>query len=240
MVARGARSLTVTTGQAAANARLVGGPLRLCGWSFNTGPSSQTEFTPANPPAAQADTTVFTVTAGQQAQPVSLTFTLTTDATVGNRLVRVEIRDSGGNVVERIPCLTADPASTAGTISVYLGASGVGGAAGSTTAAMPNTVMQAGWTIHIVESGTIGAADQISAIVGIVVNVPNGAAATIFDGGQAIGFTAVLAGGIDSQPLMDYGIEVATQLSVQATAGSISGVLWYLLESDLTDYDSRA
>lgn len=231
----GARPVTVTTAQAAANSRLVGGPLRLCGWSFTSGQASTTELSPANPAAGATDVLVFTVPAGQTALLNSLTFTLVTDATVGNRVVRVEIRDGSGNVITRIPCLTADPASTTSNVSVFLGSAGTGTASGSTTAALPNLVMQAGWTVHITETGTVGAADQFSAIFGEVINEPNGAAATIFDGSQAIGFTAIPAGGTDTQPLLDYGVEVQTTISVSATLGTISGVLWILLESDIDD-----
>jgi hypothetical protein len=93
--------------------------------------------------------------------------------------------------------------------------------------------MQAGWTVHIVESGTVGAADQVSAIVGMVTLTANGAAATILDGSQPIAYSAIVAGGTDAQITLDYGVEVETHISVQATLGVINGVIWYLLEEDV-------
>ena len=230
---RGARSLTVTAAQATANSRLLGGPLRLLGWSFTSAQSGQAEFTPGNPPAAQLDTTVYTVAAGQTATLTALTFLFATDATVGNRTCRVEIRDGSGNVVERIAGVTNDPASTGGVISMYIGASGIGGASGSVNAALPQMVMQAGWTVHIVEAGTVGVADQISAIVGTVSVTANAATGTIFDGSQPVGYIGLVTTATDTEIPGTEGVQIETHLSVQVTAGSINGVIWYLLESDM-------
>lgn len=207
----------------------------MCGWSFTSGQSAETEISPANPAAGAADFTVFTVPAGQAVTLESLTFTFVTDATAGNRVVRIEIRDGAGNVVTRIPCLSADPASTTSLVTAFIGSAGTGGASGGTTAALPNMQMLAGWSVHVTVTGTVGVGDQISATFGAIVTGASGAFATIFDGGQAIGFSAIPAGGTDTQPLLDYGIKVETHVSVQATAGTINGVLWYLLESDLAD-----
>jgi len=231
----GARSLTVTAGQATANSRLLGGPLRLCGWSFASAVPGQSEFTPGNPPAAQLDTTVYTVPAGQVVQLTALSFLFTTDATVGNRTCRVEIRDGSGNVAERIAGVTNDPASTGGVISMYLGSSGQGGASGSVNAALPNIVMQPAWSVHIVEAGTVGVADQISAIVGTLTITSDPSEATIFDGGQPIGYTSLVSGGTDTQVLPGDGVQIDTHVSVQTTQGTVNGVLWYWLQSDLDD-----
>lgn len=229
----GARPLTVTAAQASANARLLGGPLRLLGWSFTSGAALSTEFTPANPAAGTADATVFTVAAGVSQILNVLSFTFVTDATVGNRVVRIEIRDGTGNVVARQTCLTADPASTTSQVSAFISSTGTGGASGVVNVPLPSTTMQAGWTVHITVTGTVGAADQISAITGEVISPAVASAANILDGGQIVGVSALPAGGIDTQPLLDSGVEIATSISVQATVGTLSGVLWYILPDDI-------
>jgi hypothetical protein len=65
--------------------------------------------------------------------------------------------------------------------------------------------------------------------VKIVATPVSNSTATVFDGGQAVGFASIDAGGADTHWFTGYGVEVLTELSVQTTLGTVQGVLWYEL-----------
>lgn len=212
---------------------MLGGPIRLCGWSFTSAIVVSAESTPANPGAGTADATVFTAPTGQTTTLAALFFHFLTDATVGNRVVRIEIRDGAGNVVSRITALTAVPASTGSDVSAFIGSTFAGAASGQSSVPLPSAPMLGGWTVHITVTGTVGAADQISAIAVLTTGSQSGGIASIRDGGQLAGTIAIGAGGADTHDTGGEGILIGTELSVLATQGAMSGVLWYYIESDV-------
>jgi len=57
--------------------------------------------------------------------------------------------------------------------------------------------------------------------------------ATILDGSQPVGFISMAAGLADTEPMPQPGVDITNSLHVQTTRGTISGVLWYYLASDL-------
>jgi hypothetical protein len=132
-----------------------------------------TDLQVANPAPATANVLVYTVPAGQTVNLDSLTFIYTSDATVGNRAVTVNITDAAGNLVARSPAFSAIPASTVNTYSGWIGNSLTGAATGNSYGPLPNIPLQSGWQVRIVTTGTIGAADQISAIT-LSVNTTTG------------------------------------------------------------------
>jgi hypothetical protein len=67
----------------------------------------------------------------------------------------------------------------------------------------------------------------------IVVTQINNASGQIFDGGLAVANYAVTPGGVDTRWLDRDGIDVQTQLSVVANLGTVTGILYVYLDSDL-------
>lgn len=127
-------------------------------------------FTVGNPAAGTADVLAYTATS-----PVTLTsliFQYVTDATVANRIVRIQYRDAAGNTIVQVSGLTADPASTTSQVSAFIGSSNNGGASGNVITSLPNIVLQPGWTVHLIVING-GAGDQFSGIEGTTSGSPS-------------------------------------------------------------------
>src|SRR5215469_12334761 len=128
-----------------------------------TGPPTvaSSETLVSNPAAGASSVVVFTATVPTQLDTVS--FQYVSDATVGNRTVRIQIQDATGNILAQVAGLTTLPASSTGNVYAFIGATNNGGASGTQVTALPNNfILQPGWKVLITATGTIGAADQIS------------------------------------------------------------------------------
>lgn len=190
--------------------------MRLCGWSANGG--AGTTDTPVSGTAAApgAGANVATVSLGNGTYTVEWTLELT--GTPGAADV--------DNVQALIGATPVAFSSNLGAVGVYqqeeFGITVTGGTL-------------------VLSFRAIGAAAAGSNYKIIATVIPtSGATATVFDGGQPIAYMNVTADGNDTNWLDDYGIAVLTELSVLATSGTVSGVLWYRMvyDDDPPSHDS--
>lgn len=210
----GARTLTVTIAQAQAGTRLLGGPLRLCGWSFTgTGAASGLAVDQSvNAPAAGATIASLALPNGDYQVQWTLELTGTPGAAdVDN--VQLSI---GATVVATSTNLGAVGDYQQEEASVFVS----GG---------PLTLA---W--KAIGAAALGSVYKVQATI-----VPlNQQAGTIFDGSQPVAYLGMSVQGTDDNWMDDYGVAIDTEVSVKATLGSIQGVLWYYLDGDLDDMDT--
>lgn len=201
----GARPLTVTAAQALNGTRLLGGPVRLCGWSFNNGlaAASQPVTGTANAPAAGA--TIASVSLGNGSYLIEWTVELTGTPGVADvdnvqLLVGASVIADSSNLgaVGDYPQEEATGVVTFGPLTVAAKAIG---------AATAGSVYKVIMTITPLTLST----------------------GTIKDGGQQLGFISLPAGGNQTVWLSDIGIECRTELSVQTNLGTLNGVLYYTM-----------
>lgn len=213
MGTRGARSLTVTAAQATANSRLLGGPLVLCGWSLNDGTATQEGFVDQSAAAPGAGATIASLSLPNGVWQIEWTFELGGAAAAAD----------ADNVSLNIGATQIDQSANAGAAGTYgpfhTQATVTGG---------PLTLA----------AKAIGAATAATTYRVRITATPLGTSqATIFDGSQPVAFSAIPQALVDTQTLNDNGVAIGTHISVQATQGQVSGVLWFYLLSDLEDPD---
>jgi hypothetical protein len=210
----GARVLTFTTGQAQSGARLVGGPVRLCGWSANGGAGTTDTPVTGNVTAPAAGATISSVSLGNGTYTVEWTIELTGTPGAGDvdnvqLLIGATVVADSSNlgVVGDYPQANADINVTGGPL--VLAAKAIG-------------------------AGTAGATYKVTMTV-----IPTSSStATILDGGQAVGYINVGPTGSQTVWFDHGGVAVQTELDVLATAGTVSGVLYYdMLYGD--DWDNE-
>lgn len=132
--------------------------------------SSQTELLPSSPAAATDFT--YTNNSGSPQSLQALRWTFTSDATVGNRSLSVQIKDAAGNVLGQAANLTSVTATSTLITALAVGMSNIwNNASGTSTGALPAVNIPVNGTVVIHISGTVGAADQISG-VSMVFNTP--------------------------------------------------------------------
>lgn len=199
----GAKGVTLTAAQSVAGARLVGGPVILRGWSLNDGVQSggQTVDQSATAPAAGA--TIASISLANGTYQVAWTLELTGTPGAGD----------------------------ADNVQVFIGATQV---ATSANAGAVGTYPQEETQVTVVSgpltlafkangAGTVGAVYKIEANITPI----NDSTATVFDGGQAVGFVDMDNGGGQNVWFGEPGVAVDTELRVQTTLGTVQGVVYY-------------
>ncbi len=204
----GCRILPVSAVAASAGQRLLGGPLLICGWSFNDGAATQ---------GLSATGTVNTPGAGATITTIAL--------------------PSGDYTVQWTVELQGTPgAADINNVGLYLGASleatSVNLGADGNYAQAPADISVQGGPLTLTAKA-IGAATAGAIYIVNFTIIPTGQSmATIFNGGMAAGFVGIAQGGVDTQWFDDEGIAIDTDISVQTNTGVISGVIYYRTERD--------
>ena len=187
---------------------LVGGPLRLLGWSYNdgTGTNDLTATGTVNAPAAGATIATLSLPNGEY----TLSWTVELTGTPGAADV--------DNIALFLGATQVATSVNAGAVGNYAQAQISGGVTGGPLAL----------TAKAIGNAAVGSIYRVDLTV-----VPlTGGAATILDGAASVlAFLDVVPGSAATESLSD-GLEVQTSLSVLTTQGVISAVLYYLLESD--------
>lgn len=199
----GARSLTVPASQSIAGSNLVGGPVRLKGWSLIDGTADVDLFVrnSANAPGAGA-------TIASLALPA------------GDCLIEWELELTGTPGVGDIDNVQLSIGPTAIARSVNLGAVG-NYPQNNAECGVPS----GGLTLT---ATAIGAATAGSVYAVNITAIPQGQSqAKILDGGQPVGFPSMGEGRADTIWLGEEGVAIRTGLSVLSTQGVVTGVLWY-------------
>lgn len=206
---KGARSLTVTANNALANKSLLGGPLRLCGWSTVDGAVAQGLTVDQSAAAPAAGATIASISLPNGEYVVSWTLEITGTPGAGD--------------VDNVQMLIG---ATVVATSVNLGAVG--------NYAQEEQNVQVTFGPLTLAFKAIGAATagSVYKVEANIVSIGN-AAATILDGSQPIGFISMPQGNGETVWLQERGVQIDNALSVQTTQGSVNGVLWYYLDSDL-------
>lgn len=218
MRGHGARTLTFTTNQALAGTRLIGGPVRLCGWNANGGAGTTDTPVTGSATAPAAGATIASVSLGNGTYNVEWTVELTGTPGAGD--------------VDNVQLLIG---ATVIADSVNLGAVGNYPQANAevTVTGGPLTL-----AAKAVGAGTAGATYKITMTV-----IPTStSAATVFDGNQPVGYITINQFGDQVFWFDSYGIAVDTELRVLTTAGTVSGILFYEMiypVDDPVDYDAH-
>lgn len=207
----GARSLSVSSADALGGVRKLGGPIRLCGWSFNNGvgPTDTPVTGTANAPAAGA--TIASVSLGNGTYQIEWSIELT--------------GTPGAADVDNVQ-LTIGATQIA--VSVNLGAVGdyQQEEAEGTVVSGPLTL-----AAKAIGAATAGSVYKVNMTV-IPLTQSTG---VIKDGSQNVGFISLPAGGNQTVWLSDLGVAILTEISVQTGLGTISGVIYYKMVYDLID-----
>lgn len=151
----------------------VSGKYLLTPVMFKLKPDDQRILTAGSGPSAQAIVTAGTLTGttwtwvNNTGGPVTLTSLrtiLTTDATVANRFIQLQIRDASGNVLASPTNTSAVLASSSIEVSFYQGASNAFSPSGNAFIALPDVQVPAGGSVFLTVSG-LDAGDTLSANV---------------------------------------------------------------------------
>jgi hypothetical protein len=205
----GARVLQASASQSANASRLVGGPIVVCGWSLTDGTAGQELENSGTQTAPPASTTIASLSLATGVYDVNWTVELT--GTPG-------IADTD-NVALHIGATVLALSSNLGAVGEYPQQQAQAVITGG-----PLTL-----SARAVGAGTAGAVYVVTLNV-----IPvGGGQATIRDGGMPIAYVNIPQGGVDTRWLDREGIDANTELIIQATQGTVSGVVWYRLGSDL-------
>jgi hypothetical protein len=211
----GARILTVSAAQALSNSKLLEGPLRLCGWSLADGATPQALTVDQSAAAPGAGATIATINLNNGAFIVEWTLELTGTPAAGDV----------DNVQLFIGATLIDTSVNPGAVGNY-----------------PQEEVQPSVSFGLTALAwkTIGAATAGS-VYKVQANIAqvNAANATIFDGAQAVGFPSMPPGSAQTVWFEKYGVQVRNSVSVQATLGTISGVLYYTMMDGLDPDDQQ-
>lgn len=209
----GWRPLTVTAAQAAAGSRLIGGPVRLRGWSLDSGPAGQAKDMRGTAAAPGALGNIASVALPSGSYQISWTVELTgtpgaadvdnVELVVGATIIAQSVNlGAVGNYLQELQ-----------TFSVANG---------------PLTL-----AANAIGAATAGSVYTVNAEI-----TPTGyAKATIFDGAQPLAYPNVPNGGGITQDVGGDGVQVRNQLSILNTQGAVSGVLFYEMVLPHTDPD---
>lgn len=209
MASRPARILPVTASQALFGQRLIGGPLRLCGWSFSDGLLSGDTAAEGSVTAPAAGTTIASLSLGNGTYLIHWSVELT--GTPGAGEVNNVALFIGGTQIDE---------------SVNLGAVGAYPQQDAEAQVTFGPLTLAAKAIGI---GTAGAVYTVN-LVAIPMNNSGG---TIADGKMPVGFINILPGQAETRWFGHEGIDIETELSITVGSGTISGVFFYHLESDV-------
>lgn len=208
---KGARILSVSAAQALGNVRLLGGPLRLCGWSLNDGAIGQGLQVNQSAAAPAAGATIASISLGNGAYLVEWVFELTGTPGAGDV----------DNVQLFVGATLLDTSVNLGAVGNY--------SQEEVEAQVVFGPLTLAW--KALGAATAGTTYKVSANI---ISQGN-AGGTIFDGGQSVAFPNMPQGSAQTFYYDKYGVQVDTQISVQTTLGTIQGVLYYYLDSDLDD-----
>lgn len=208
---KGARALTVTAVQALTNQKLLGGPLRLLGWSLNDGTASQGLTVDQSAAAPGAGVTVASISLGNGQYQVEWTLEITGTPGAGD--------------VDNVQVIVG---------ATLIATSVNPGAVGNYSQEEVNAVVVFGpvnLMFKAIGAATAGSTYKVEANITPL----TGATATIFDGAQIVGSPGMPPAGSDTKWIGPDGVQVDTAISVQTILGNVQGVLWYLLDSDVYD-----
>lgn len=198
----GARPVTVSAAQSAANSELLRGPLKLVGWSLNDGNASQDNFADSSQAAPGAGVTIASTSLNNGTYVVQWWFELTGTPGAGDV----------DNVSLSIGATQVDQ-------SVNLGAVGNYGPFSAPVVVTGGPLTLAAKAIGAATAGT-------TYKVKLVVTPTGQATATINDSAQALAFVSIQPNGVDTHCTNYYGVQIRNSLKVQATQGTVSGVVW--------------
>jgi hypothetical protein len=209
-----ARILPVSAAQSLAGTRLLGGPLRLVGWSLNDGVAGQTNGNngTATAPAAGATITSLSLANGTYQFEWSVGL-IGAPAAADINNFEVTLGGTTESVSENPDVQGVYPQETL-TIVVTGG---------------PLTV-----AIKAVGAGTAGV-EYTAAFTCNPVGLSSG---VIKDGGMQVATVTIQQGGDSSRYMDEHGIGIETDITVATAVGTITGALWYYLESDY-DHPTR-
>lgn len=197
--------MTVTTAQANAGTRLIGGPVRLCGWSLNDGVATDGLTTRGSVTAPAAGGTIASIL-----------------LPIGTYTVEWSLELSGTPGAGDVDNVAVFIGATQLATSVNAGAVGTYGQEEIEVAFGIASTTLAAKAIGI---GTAGAVYVVNFTI-----IPTGnSQCTFFDGAQPLAFSSIPQGGADNQYISEDGVMCLTQLSVQTTQGTVSGVVYYYL-----------
>lgn len=211
---RGARIVPVSTVAASATGRLLGGPLRLCGWSLLDAISTNDLTVDQSVAAPGAGVQVAALSLPAGTYNVEWTFELTgtpgagdvdnVRVTLGAATLATSVNlGAVGNYQQEE--LEADVVT--GPVSIVFKA--IGAATAGTT--------------YKIEANALPTANNLGVIQ---------------DGSMTVANFAVPQDGVDNQLPDEYGVQVDTDLSLTSTAGAVTGVLYVVLNPDSPDYDA--
>jgi hypothetical protein len=204
-----ARILPVTAGQSSSSNRLVGGPVVVCGWSLTDGSASQELANTGSQTSPPASTTISSLSLPSGTYNVNWTVELT--GTPGAADV--------DNVALHIGATVLAISSNLGAVGDYPQQQAEAVITGG-----PLTL-----SARSIGAGTAGAVYTVTLNV-----IPTGnSQATLRDGGMPIAYINVAPGGVDTRWLDREGIGADTELILQTTQGTVSGVIWYYLDRDM-------
>lgn len=205
----GARTLPVSAAATLAQASLLGGPLVMCGWSFNNGANSQQLKQNGSVASPGAGASIASISLGNGTYTVEWTVELTGTPGVADV----------DNVFLHVGAASVAQSSNLGIANDY---------------PQPNSevTVLSGPLVLKAQTGGAGTVGAIYTVTMTIIPVDDGTA-TIFDGQMACAFIGMNTSGVDTQYFGDTGILVENGISVLSTLGTISGVIWYYLASDL-------
>lgn len=211
MPRKGARALTVPVITAGNSQRLIGGPVRVCGWSLTDGVAAQLSVLRNSAAAPGAGATIASVSLGNGVYNVQWFLEITGTPAVGD--VDNVSMVIGATVVDK---------------SVNLGAVGNYGPfqAQAVVTGGPLTL-----AFKAIGAATAGTTYTVNAVITAVGENQ----ATILDGQQPIAFVFTNQGQASNFYLSEYGVQVDTEINVSAVTGQVSGTIWYYLDSDFDD-----
>lgn len=181
----------------------------MCGWSFNDGAIGQGLTVDQSAAAPGAGATIASISLGNGAYQVEWTLEITGTPGAGD--------------VDNVQVTVA---ATVVATSVNLGAVG-DYPQEEFTAQVVFGPLTLAW--KAIGAATAGSTYKIEANITPLAN----AGGTINDGAQAVGFIGMPPGGSQTVWLEGRGVQLDTQISVQTTLGTLQGVLYYYLDSDL-------
>lgn len=181
----------------------------MCGWSANGGAGTTDTPVSGSVTAPAAGGTIASVSLGNGTYEVEWTLELSGTPGAGDT-DNVQLLIGATNIANSV---------NAGAVGTYVQANAQVAVTGG-----PLTL-----AAKAVGAGTAGAVYRIT----MVITPTSNSNATIFDGGQPVAYMTMDDNGNQSFWISDGGVAVETELSVLATAGTVSGVLWYTMVYDV-------
>lgn len=210
---KGARIVPISTVAAASTGRLLGGPLRLCGWSLADAASINDLTVDQSAVAPAAGATIATLSLPNGPWTIEWTFELTGTPGAGD-----------------VDNVSVNLGATQIATSVNLGA--VGNYQQEEAAAdVVNGPVNL--TFKAIGVATAGTTYKIEA--NALPLAPN--LGQILDGGMVVANFSVPRGLVDNNGPSDCGVQVDTELALKSLAGAVTGVLYVELNPESPNYD---